>query len=86
MNFATVYFPSVPEETRTNGVVSVITIASDINRDLNVDLFDFAILAEQWLKSPGVPPADIAPQNGDGIVDFWDLAVLADHWLEDTTP
>ncbi len=29
INFATVYFPSVPEETRTNGTVNKITTAAD---------------------------------------------------------
>jgi hypothetical protein len=29
INFATVYFPSVPEETRTNGVVSVVALDAD---------------------------------------------------------
>jgi uncharacterized repeat protein (TIGR01451 family) len=86
INFATVYFPSVPEETRTNGVVSIVTPFGDIDQDGDVDFGDYAILANQWLQLPVVPSADIAPGGGDGIVDFWDLAVLADHWLEGTTP
>ncbi len=85
MNFATVYFPSVPEETRTNGVVSIVIPFGDIDQDGDVDFVDYAILANQWLKSPGVPPADIAPQNGDGIVDWQDLRELAEHWLAGTT-
>ena len=85
INFATVYFPSVPEETRTNGVVSIVIPFGDIDRDGDVDLADYAILANQWLQPPGVPSADIAPTGGDGIVDFWDLSMLADHWLEGST-
>jgi alpha-tubulin suppressor-like RCC1 family protein len=84
-NFATVYFPSVPEETRTNGVVSIVTPFGDIDQDGDVDLFDFAILAEQWLQPPAVPSADIAPQDGDGIVDWQDLRELTAHWLEGTS-
>jgi len=30
INFATVYFPSVPEETRTNGIVNVVAYAHDV--------------------------------------------------------
>jgi len=54
----------------------------DLYHDCHVDLFDFAVLASQWLQAPGVPSADIAPDSGDGIVDINDLAVLAAHWLD----
>jgi len=53
----------------------------DIDVDFFVDLFDFAILASQWLQSPGEPSADIFPVNGDEIVDINDLAGLTVHWL-----
>jgi hypothetical protein len=86
INYATVYFPSVPEETRTNGIVSTVTIPGDIDGDLDVDFGDYAVVANQWLQLPVVPSADIAPAGGDGIVDFRDLAVLADYWLEGATP
>ena len=40
-----------------------------------VDYEDLAILAEQWLKTPGIPSADIAPRPaGDGEVNFLDFA------------
>jgi len=32
-------------------------------------------------QAPGVPSADIAPPEGDGIVDERDLDVLCDNWL-----
>jgi len=86
INFATVYFPSVPEETRTNGVVSIVTPFGDIDQDGDVDFGDYAVLANQWLQLPVVPSADIAPAGGDGIVDFWDLAMIAEYWLEGTSP
>ena len=54
----------------------------DLYHDYHVDLFDFAVLASQWLQAPGVPSADIAPDSGDGVVDINDLAVLAAHWLD----
>jgi hypothetical protein len=55
---------------------------ADIDGDGDVDFFDYAILASQWLQAPGVPSADIAPPGGDGIVDILDLGALADNWLE----
>jgi hypothetical protein len=54
---------------------------ADLNFDCDVDFVDFAVLAGQWLKPPGVPSADIAPLGGDGIVDFNDLGFLVDSWL-----
>jgi hypothetical protein len=56
--------------------------AADINHDEVVDCKDLAIMAEQWLKTPGTPSADIAPlPAGDGEVNFLDFAALADNWL-----
>ena len=54
----------------------------DLDADGDTDLFDFSILAGQWLQLPGQPSADIAPCGGDCIIDFSDLKVLCDHWLE----
>jgi hypothetical protein len=57
--------------------------AADITGDGIVDFEDLAVLAAQWLQTPGIPSADIAPlPDGDGVVDFQDFAELADHWLE----
>lgn len=53
---------------------------ADIDRDGDVDFVDFAILASQWLRAPGVPSADIAPPSGDGIVDSCDLSLFVDNW------
>ena len=55
----------------------------DFNHDCIVNFKDFAIPASQWLQSPGIPSADIAPPlTGDGIVDSNDLAVLTEGWLK----
>lgn len=55
---------------------------ADLNHDSYVNLKDLAILAEQWLQSPGTPSADIAPcPNGDGIVNFLDFAEMVNQWL-----
>jgi len=54
---------------------------ADINGDLKVDMFDYAILASQWQQEPCVPSADIAPEGGDEIVDMNDLSFLVENWL-----
>ena len=54
---------------------------ADVDRDWDVDLADFAILASQWQQIPGEPSADIAPPSGDGFVEINDLAFLIDNWL-----
>jgi hypothetical protein len=43
-----------------------------------VDIWDLAVLCEQWLFEK--IPADVAPPGGDGIVNFADFAVFADQW------
>ena len=52
-----------------------------IDKDWDVDLTDFAILADQWQQIPSEPSADIAPSSGDGFVDINDLCFLVDNWL-----
>jgi len=59
----------------------------DIDKNCYVDYLDFVIIGDQWLQPPGVPSADIAPEDGvDGVVDLLDFAVFADHWLEYPPP
>ncbi len=60
----------------------------DINNDGSVDLEDLKLLTDQWLQSPGVPSADIAPPlTGDGEVNMLDFALLAENWTgPDTIP
>lgn len=53
----------------------------DLNGDGGIDGKDFAILADQWQKAPGVPSADIEPSGGNGVVNGKDLRLLVDHWL-----
>ncbi len=56
---------------------------TDLNQDGRVDFMDFAILACQWLQTPGQPSADIVPFHArDGIVNILDLRVLAAQWLQ----
>jgi subtilisin family serine protease len=59
------------------------SIPGDFEPDCDVDWIDLMMIAEQWLQSPAVPSADIAPPpSGDGIVNFLDFAELAKHWLQ----
>ena len=61
----------------------IITVMSDLDGDGCVDLTDLAILAQQWLSTPGNPSADIAPwPQNDDTVDLLDFETLAQHWLE----
>jgi hypothetical protein len=64
--------------------VPELSSVADFTDDCLVNFRDFAIIADQWLKAPGSPSADIA-QPPDGIVDMWDLALLVDEddWLEE---
>jgi hypothetical protein len=61
-------------------------MVGDFNSDGRVNLGDYAILANQWLKPTSLRSVDIAPDFGDSVVDLRDLAKLAERWLEGTTP
>jgi hypothetical protein len=50
---------------------------SDLNKDCRVNIYDFAIFAEQWMEAEG--SADLDGLNG---VDAADLFLLTDNWLE----
>ncbi|MBN2020585.1 MAG: hypothetical protein JW749_10225 [Sedimentisphaerales bacterium] len=54
----------------------------NLDRNLIVDFYDYAILASQWLQAPGIPSADIAPTGGNGFVDDDDLVVFCQNWLD----
>lgn len=80
VDWVRVYIPSGTHE------VELDFNAADINEDGAVNFEDFAILASQWLKVPGTPPADIAPPGGDNFVDFLDLNEFANNWLNGVAP
>jgi lysophospholipase L1-like esterase len=62
--------------------LDLFTLIADLNEDGIVNLIDFAVLASQWLQTPGLPSADIAPPpEGDGIVNFEDVFLMAQQWL-----
>jgi hypothetical protein len=80
VDWVQVYIPSGTHE------VELDLNAADINEDGDVDFKDFAILASQWLKVPGIPSADIAPADGDNFVNLLDLNEFADNWLDGAAP
>ena len=65
-------------------------VQGDLNSDCKVDLFDFALFANQWLRT------DCASINSncyganftlsDGNVDLFDLIIFAQNWLIDKSP
>ena len=64
---------------RTQKIVSPL---ADINLSGGVDFADFANLASQWLDTPSIPSADIAPwPNIDNLVNYEDLDKLTEQWL-----
>lgn len=54
----------------------------DFDGNAWIDLNDFAVFAQSWLKDD--PSLDIAPPpDGDGVVDYLDLIGLSEYWLRD---
>jgi hypothetical protein len=52
---------------------------ADFNKSGNIDLTDFAIMAQHWLEgNVQYPPYDIVP---DGKINIDDLLVLIEQWL-----
>jgi hypothetical protein len=63
-------------------IVQLEAIPGDMTGEGTVDFEDLKLLAEQWLQTPGVPSADIAPPpDGDGKVNLLDFALLAENWM-----
>ena len=56
--------------------VCAFTLAGDLNNDCKVDLYDYAILAANWLAECITPLAD-----PDCITDMDDLVNIAENWL-----
>ena len=64
------YWTDTCRETRNN---------ADIYKDGFIDLADFALLANNWLKQGANLMGDI---NTDDSVNITDLKILLYHWLE----
>lgn len=59
-------------------LVGIASVSADITQSGQVEMDNFSGVAAQWLCVPGMPNADIAPADGDGVGD---LLTLADNWL-----
>ena len=54
-------------------------LPGDINLDGTVNLFDVAILNDNWQQPATVAQGDV---NNDGIVNLFDVAILNDNWQQ----
>ena len=53
---------------------------ADIYYDGFVNLEDILLMALQWLDTPGIPSADLAPEPLDNFVDYQDFGVIQQNW------
>jgi hypothetical protein len=64
-----------------DGIVNFLDFAVFAN-DWQGDMTQLSEFASEWLQSPNVYNADIAPvPDGDGIVNMLDFAAFAENWL-----
>jgi hypothetical protein len=57
-------------------------LEGDVNNDNTINLDDFAVLSESWLKlSPQEEPGEDADFDRSGLIDAADLWLLATNWL-----
>jgi hypothetical protein len=82
------YPEAVDYKIRVTGEVSPIAgdVASEEGvgiKDLAVDSWDLAAVAECWLERTGNPlSVGIADADGNGIVDFADFALVTKNWSQ----
>lgn len=65
-------------------LVNTLPPRPDINRDMHINLQDFAILASLWQESTGCPDPNDCPTadiNQDGQVNLPDVIALSEYWL-----
>lgn len=72
---ATAYYDG---KTATKSFPEIVA-GSDFNEDGQVNLCDFAVLAQFWQLN--YDPVDIAPPGGDCVIDYYDLQAMLENWL-----
>jgi parallel beta-helix repeat protein len=85
MNLLTTRTDEIPD----NGIVDMgyhyrtplIVLNPDLDGNLFVDFFDFALLANYWLTSPDPCDPNSPDLFKDGVVDIYDLGRLCSDWL-----
>ncbi len=84
--YITVTDSAVPAKTIREYFDLQVLIAGDINKDLTVNLEDYAQLCNHWTDSGCVSPkwCEFNDVNADGEVDLLDLAKMAENWLRES--
>lgn len=76
INFATIYFPSVPEETRTNGIVSIVSLNQPPAASAGGPYIAQATSwSGAWVQLDGTGSSD---PDDDAITYEWDLDLSVD--------
>lgn len=65
-----------------------VVVTGDLNSDCMVNSLDILIMADSWLRTDCLAPADcndsdIAPIGLDGMIDYQDIAAMSAIWLQD---
>ena len=64
-------------------LVNITKLSGDIDKDYDVDLYDFAVFALAWRSDPDAghwnPLTDISEPNDD-VIDFTDLSIFFKTW------
>jgi peptidoglycan/xylan/chitin deacetylase (PgdA/CDA1 family) len=90
LNLGMDVFTTRTDQVKDEGIVDMghhypaISGSPDIDGDLSVDLFDFSILANDWLlhNEPNDSNYLAGDITRDSYVDFKDILELSDAWLE----
>ena len=69
-----------------NAILSLLPVnqpQGDLDDDLDVDFYDFAIFSEHWMESGciEISPCGTAELTGDANITIDDLKVLTENWL-----
>ena len=80
----TIYIDEVAHSARKS-LVYLFAALGDFEPDGDVDIVDFAMLAEKWLLNSGSGSFEFLYDLSypyDDTIDILDLEVFADNWME----